>query len=92
MVWFITIGRYDAPAYFPPVIHNHCHCQKLPREVFVVPPVALVHGIHPRFNLNCYIPGFPSMRHLAHKVLRNDLIISFRTFNLYVLMIHFRLL
>ena len=61
-------GRYEAPDYFPPVIHNHCLCQKLPREVFVIAPESLVHGIHPRFNLDRYIPGFPSIRHLPHKV------------------------
>ena len=66
---YLVAGKFEAPAYFQPVIHTYCKCEYLPREVFVVPSTSLVRGIHPRFNYDRFIPGFPSTRHLPHKVM-----------------------
>lgn len=70
------LGQRDAPAYFPPILHNHCQCTELTRDAFVIPADRLVKGLHPKYNPECYIPGFPSIRHLPLKVVKISTIIA----------------
>lgn len=69
----VSQGPYEAPAYFPTIAHNHCQCTELTRDAFEMPADKLVKGLHPRFNADRYIPGFPSMRHLPYTVLAKKL-------------------
>ncbi|XP_032782787.2 5'-3' exoribonuclease 1 isoform X1 [Daphnia magna] len=59
------LGECKAPAYFPPIAHNHALCKEITRDAFVMPPERLVKALHPRFNPDRFIPGFPSTKNLS---------------------------
>ena len=62
-------GPYEAPAYFAAISNHHAVITPVPRESFLVPPEMLIKGLCPNVRLDVYFPGFPTLKHIPHKVI-----------------------
>ena len=73
-----------APAYFPPVPHNHCRCKEITRDAFVMSSDLLVNGLHPNYNPDRFILGFPSLQS------KTKVVLIFKLFRIWsqIVMVH----
>ncbi|XP_022244143.1 5'-3' exoribonuclease 1-like, partial [Limulus polyphemus] len=70
-----SLGTYPSslPARFPDIHDNHAHCQEVHEDTFHLPANKIKKGLCDGVKLDVYIPGFPTFRHIEHKVtLRNE--------------------
>lgn len=62
------MGRYEAPSYFPPVMHSHAVYHTKDYSDFRVPTKQLIKGAYPGVKMDVFYPGFATMKHLKYTV------------------------
>ena len=62
-----SLGKYEAPAYFPPIELNHAKNNPVLRSEWDVPMERLRKGLMKGVKLDVFFPGFPTLKHIPHK-------------------------
>lgn len=62
-----SLGRVDAPEYYPPIAQSHAKVKHVTIEEIRVPQDKLIKGPCPGAITDTYYPGFPTFKHLKYK-------------------------
>ena len=67
-IFLLLLLLHQAPKYFPTVNMNHTQVESVWRETWELPPDKIKKGLCPDIKLDIYFAGFPTLKHMDHKV------------------------